>query len=78
MSAINFPRSALIWLMLAISSVYLPLQMHLPLWTGLVFISVMVWRWMMHLGHWPFPNNAIKAVVVVLAITAVLVSAKGR
>jgi transglutaminase-like putative cysteine protease len=78
MSAINFPRSALIWLMLAISSVYLPLQMHLPLWTGLVFMSVMVWRWMMHLGHWPFPNNAIKAVVVVLAITAVLVSAKGR
>ena len=78
MSAINFPRSALIWLMLAISSVYLPLQMHLPLWMGLVFISVIVWRWMMHLGHWPFPNNIVKVVVVVFAITAVLVSAKGR
>jgi hypothetical protein len=78
MSAINFPRSVLIWLMLAIRSVYLPLQTHLPLWTGLVFISVMVWRWMMHFGHWPLPNNAIKAVVVVSAITAVMVSAKRR
>lgn len=78
MSAINFPRSALIWLILAISSVYLPLQIQLPLWTGLVFISVIVWRWMMHLGYWPFPNNAVKVVVVVLAITAVLVSAKGK
>jgi transglutaminase-like putative cysteine protease len=78
MSVINFPRSALMWLILAISSVYLPLQMHLPLWTSLVFISVIVWRWMMHLGHWPFPNSAVKVVVVVLAITAVVVSAKGR
>ena len=78
MSAINFPRSALIWLMLAISSVYLPLQMHLPLWTGLVFVSVIVWRWMMHLGHWPYPNTVVKALVVVLAIAAVVISAKGR
>ncbi|MFT6114382.1 MAG: transglutaminase-like putative cysteine protease, partial [Oleispira sp.] len=78
MSVINFPRSALMWLILAISSVYLPLQTHLPLWTSLVFISVIVWRWMMHLGHWPFPNSAVKVVVVVLAITAVVVSAKGR
>jgi transglutaminase-like putative cysteine protease len=78
MSAINFPRSALIGLMLGISSVYLPLQMHLPLWTSLVFISVITWRWMMHLGHWPFPNSVVKVVVVVLAITAVLVSAKGQ
>jgi transglutaminase-like putative cysteine protease len=78
MSAINFPRSALIGLILGISSVYFPLQMHLPLWTSLVFISVIIWRWMMHLGHWPFPNSAVKIVVVVLAITAVLVSAKGK
>jgi transglutaminase-like putative cysteine protease len=78
MSTVNFPRSALIWLILAISSVYLPLQMQLPIWTSLVFISVIVWRWMMHLGHWPFPSNAVKVVVVVLAITAVLVSAKGQ
>ncbi|MGK0248678.1 MAG: transglutaminase-like putative cysteine protease [Oleispira sp.] len=78
MSGINFPRSALMWLILAISSVYLPLQMHLPLWISLVFISVIIWRWMMHLGHWPFPNSAVKVVVVVLAITAVVVSAKGR
>ena len=78
MSAVNFPRSALIWLMLAIASVYFPLQMQLPLWTSLVFMSVIVWRWMMHLGHWPFPNNIVKAVVVVLAISAVLISAKGK
>lgn len=78
MSAINFPRSALIWLMLAIASVYLPLQMHLPLWTGLVFVSVIAWRWMMHLGHWPYPNTVVKVVVVVFAIAAVVISAKGR
>lgn len=78
MTEINFPRSALIWLMLAISCVYLPLQIHLPIWTSLVFFIVITWRWMMHLGRWPFPNNAVKVVVVVLAIAAVLVSAKGR
>jgi transglutaminase-like putative cysteine protease len=78
MSTINFPRSALIGLILGITSVYLPLQMHLPLWTSLVFISVIIWRWMMHLGHWPFPNSSVKVVVVVLAITAVLVSAKAK
>jgi transglutaminase-like putative cysteine protease len=78
MNAINFPRSALIGLILGISSVYLPLQMHLPLWTSLVFISVIAWRWMMHLGHWPYPNSAVKIVVVILAITAVVVSAKGQ
>jgi transglutaminase-like putative cysteine protease len=78
MSAINVPRSALMGLILGISSVYFPLQMHLPLWTSLVFISVITWRWMMYLGHWPFPNSAVKVGVVVLAITAVVVSAKGR
>jgi transglutaminase-like putative cysteine protease len=78
MSTINFPRSALVGLILGISSVYLPLQMHLPLWTSLVFISVITWRWMMHLGHWPFPSSGVKIVVVVLAITAVLVSAKAK
>jgi transglutaminase-like putative cysteine protease len=78
MTVINFPRSALIWLMLAISSVYLPLQMQLPLWTSLVFLSVITWRWMMHLGRWPFPSTPVKIVVVVLAIAAVIVSAKGR
>lgn len=78
MKSVNFPRSALIWLMLAISSVYLPLQMHLPLWTGLVFLSVIIWRWMMHLGRWPFPNYAIKIIVVTLAIAAVVISSKGR
>jgi len=78
MSAINFPRSALIWLILAITSVYVPLQLQLPLWTSLVFVSVIVWRWMMHLGRWPSPNNAVKVVVVVLAIAAVLISAKGK
>jgi transglutaminase-like putative cysteine protease len=78
MNAINFPRSVLVGLILGISSVYLPLQMHLPLWTSLVFISVIIWRWMMHLGYWPFPNSGVKIVVVVLAITAVLVSAKAK
>jgi transglutaminase-like putative cysteine protease len=78
MNAINFPRSALIWLILAITSVYLPLQIQLPLWTSLVFFSVIIWRWMMHLGRWPSPNNTVKFIVVVLAIAAVLISAKGR
>lgn len=78
MTEINFPRSALIWLMLAIGCVYFPLQMHLPIWTSLVFFIVITWRWMMHLGRWAFPNNLVKVIVVVLAITAVLVSAKGR
>ena len=78
MSAINFPRSALIWLMLAITGVYLPLQAQLPLWTGLVFITVISWRWMMHLGRWPSPNNFVKVIVVILAIAAVLISAQGK
>lgn len=78
MSVVNFPRSALIWLILAITSVYLPLQLQLPLWTSLVFFSVIIWRWMMHLGRWPFPNTPVKIVVVVLAIAAVIISAKGR
>lgn len=75
---INFPRSALLWLLVGISGVYFPLQQHLPLWTGLVFIIVIGWRWMMHLGRVPMLNAVGKVVVVTLGIAAVIISAKGQ
>lgn len=78
MSMVNFPRSALVWLLLSVFIVYLPLQFQLPLWTMSVFVCVVVWRWMMHLGRWPYPTKVIKIVVVVLGISAVLISAQGR
>lgn len=78
MQNINFPRSALLWLLAAISGVYLPLQQHLPLWTGLVFVIVIGWRWMMHLGRAPMLNVIGKVVVVTLGIAVVIISAKGR
>jgi hypothetical protein len=75
---VNFPRNALLWLLLSMTCVYLPLQLQLGAWTSLVFLAVVSWRWMMHLGRWPYPTKAAKVVVVVLGITAVLVSAQGR
>ncbi len=74
----NFPRNGLIWLLVSLICVYLPLQAQLPLWTALVFISVVAWRWMMHLGRWPYPNKLVKVLVVVLGVGAVLVSAQGQ
>jgi len=74
----DFPRSALIWLLLSMTSVLLPLQTHIPLWTALLFLIVVGWRWMMHLGRFPFPDTKIKVLVVILGIAAVLISAKGR
>lgn len=74
----GFPRNALIWLLISVACVYLPLQMQLPLWTSLAFVIVMLWRWMMHLGRWPYPTTAVKVLVVVLGIGAVLLSAKGK
>lgn len=74
----QFPRSALLWLLLSVSSVYIPLQMHIPLWTSLVFIIAISWRWMMHLGRWPYPTTIVKVIVVVLGIASVIISAKGK
>lgn len=78
MTDINFPRNGLVWLLVSTLFVYLPLQMHLPIWTLSVFVIVVVWRWMMHLGRWPYPTKAVKVVVVVLGIGAVLIAAKGH
>lgn len=78
MENIQFPRSALLWLLLSISSVFLPLQLQVPIWTSLIFIIAILWRWMMHLGRWPYPTTVVKVVVVALSITAVIVSAQGR
>ena len=78
MASINFPRSALLWLLAAISCVYFPLQQHLPLWTGLVFVIVIGWRWLMHLGRVPMLNTLGKVTVVTIAIAAIVISAKGR
>lgn len=75
---INFPRNALLWLLASISCVYLPLQFQLPLWTAIVFVSVVSWRWMMHLGRWPYPSKAMKVLVVILGIAAVIISARGQ
>ena len=78
MKSLNFPRNALIWLLVAITCVYLPLQFQLPIWTLGVFLFVLIWRWMMHLGRWPYPNKTAKVVVVTLGIGAVLISAQGK
>lgn len=78
MSLLNFPRNALIWLLVSVFFVYLPLQMQLPLWTFLVFIVVFSWRWLMHLGRLPYPSKVVKVAVVVIGIGAVLISAHGR
>ncbi|MBL4797963.1 MAG: DUF3488 domain-containing transglutaminase family protein [Oleispira sp.] len=78
MKNINFPRNALLWLLAAISGVYFPLQQHLPLWTALVFVIVISWRWVMHLGRAPMLNIIGKVVVVTIGIAAVVISAKGR
>lgn len=77
MKSINFPRNALLWLLAAISTVYFPLQQQLPLWTAFVFVIVISWRWMMHLGRAPMLNTMGKIVVVTLGIAAVVISAKG-
>lgn len=74
----NFPRSALVWLLVAISGVYFPLQSQLPLWTALVFITVLGWRWLMHLGRVPMLNTLGKIGVVIIAIAAVIISVKGK
>ena len=78
MKSLNFPRNALIWLLVAVTCVYLPLQLHLPIWTLGVFLFVFNWRWMMHLGRWPYPNKVAKVIVVILGIGAVLISAQGK
>jgi hypothetical protein len=78
MTSINFPRSALVWLLIAISGVYFPLQQQLPIWTSIVFIIVISWRWLMHLGRLPMLNTAGKIIVVSAAIAAVVISAKGK
>jgi transglutaminase-like putative cysteine protease len=78
MKLINLPRSALVWLLVAITSVYIPLQMQLPAWLSLVFIIVVGWRWMIYLGRWSYPGSFAKVFVVVLAIVAVIASAQGR
>jgi hypothetical protein len=78
MNNINFPRSALLWLLAAISCVYFPLQQHLPIWTAIVFITVISWRWLMHLGRLPMLSMVGKVIVVGLGILAVVISAKGK
>lgn len=74
----QFPRSALIWLLASIALVYLPLQLATPLWLIVVAVSVIGWRWMMHLGRWPLPSSAAKVFVVVAGIAAVIASAGGQ
>lgn len=78
MNETNFPRNALVWLLVSTLFVYLPLQMQLPIWTFAVFAAVVIWRWMMHLGRWPYPTKIVKVIVVVLGIGAVLISAQGK
>lgn len=78
MNIANFPRNGLIWLLLSVSIVYLPLQVHLPLWTLLVFVVVFTWRWLMHLGRFPYPSKMVKVLVVVVGVGSVLISSQGR
>lgn len=78
MNKVQFPRSGLLWLLLSISSVYFPLQLQVPLWTVCVFGITVVWRWMMHLGRWPYPTMIVKVIVVSLSIAAVVLSANGK
>ena len=70
----QIPRVSLIWILLAVGGALGLHVSHLPLWMWLVVAFVAGWRWMVHLGRFPYPNKTIKTLAVIAASGAVVLS----
>ena len=63
----QLPRSALLWLLVALILALLPHSTHLPWGFGLLTVLVIGWRWQMHRGRLPYPGKITKGAAVALA-----------
>lgn len=69
-------RNSLRWQFIAVVLVLLPHLTHLPLWVPFAVLLCGVWRLMVYLGRWSFPNKWIKTLLVIGAGVGVLASFK--
>ena len=70
----HIPRVALVWILLAVAASLGLHALHLPLWMWTVVVFVAGWRWMVHLGRFPYPNKTVKTLAVIAATSAVVLS----
>jgi transglutaminase-like putative cysteine protease len=64
-------REVLIGLLFAQAGAILLNFSMLPVWLFIVAVIVFIWRIQIIRGRWPFPNSAIRAVIVLVSIVAI-------
>lgn len=74
MSAVQIPRVALIWMLLAVAGSLVLHSHHLPVWMWIVVAVIFGWRWLVYQGRFSYPGKIAKAVLVAGATAAVVLS----
>ncbi|MDT8397859.1 MAG: DUF3488 and transglutaminase-like domain-containing protein [Pseudomonadales bacterium] len=67
------PRNALVWILLALSSVILPHMARIPAWLVLLFALCVLGRILIFQGRLSYPGTTLKTLFVMLTFGAVLV-----
>ena len=70
----QIPRSALIWMFLALLLVVLPLFKYLPVWVFVSYCICILWRYQMFMGKWPRPPARYKMFIVLLGFALIYFS----
>ena len=70
----QIPRNSLALLMVAQAVVIVPHVANISLWIVAVALTCGLWRWMVFLGRWGYPQRWVKSILVVAAAVGVAVS----
>lgn len=73
----SIPRSAVVWLIASVCFSILPILNAVSFFWWPVLFFVVLWRWMLHQGKWPYPNVYVRTVVVLAGIALTLLESKG-
>jgi protein-glutamine gamma-glutamyltransferase len=74
----QIPRSALVLLLLLSLATLLIHVSHLPLLFWALAVLTAGWRWLMHLGRFPYPGPITKTLAVAMGVAAVYASFSGQ
>lgn len=68
----QIPRNCLTWLLVAQVFLIAPHIPHIPRWTLLVWLLIVVWRVQVYRGHWSFPSRRWKYAIVFFCLAGLL------
>jgi transglutaminase-like putative cysteine protease len=75
----QIPRTALVWVLLAVLAVLAPQAIRMPLWITVIALCCIAWRWLIYQGRLSYPGKLQRVGVVLftLAVSASQLRAMG-